>query len=455
MSGTMTAWCSWCFQKTNHSVEERSYLSRTVYRCSGCSRRTLGCRWCKNMAKGVHDSDGADKSTWNDELCAEHDGTIASFDRLSLRLSDLEDYEQVFKREVKNLRASAKTAGGVVVGAALAVPAALLSAPAIASTLGAAGFLGAASTGTAISSLSGAALTSASLAALGGSVATGTAVVGAAGAALGAWQGGLTSNAYMGEVKDFKISKINEGSGPSIVFIDGFLTKDSDTISAWRKGARGQFSQNPWYHLQWESGALRELGALAGSAAGAEVRRRTVRAFARRASKAAPIPLAWLSHLAGVARNPWHKAFIRAAMTGAVLADMLARTENPDGFILVGHSLGARVAACTLQALGTRQEPPVVRQAVLLGGATSNGDAELWESAANAVSGQICNAYSSADDVLRFLYRGANAFLSCPIGLQPISYEDHRIRNIDVSAIVGGHMEYKPNLPAILERLMD
>lgn len=46
--------------------------------------------------------------------------------------------------------------------------AALVAAPAIATTAGAAGLLGAASTGTVISTLSGAALTNASLAALGG-----------------------------------------------------------------------------------------------------------------------------------------------------------------------------------------------------------------------------------------------------------------------------------------------
>ena len=64
----------------------------------------------------------------------------------------------------------------------------------IAATLGSAGLLGAASTGTAISGLGGAALTNASLAALGGGavaaggggMAVGSAAVGAAGAALGA-----------------------------------------------------------------------------------------------------------------------------------------------------------------------------------------------------------------------------------------------------------------------------
>lgn len=72
--------------------------------------------------------------------------------------------------------------------------AALACAGPIAATLGSAGFLGTASTGASISSLTGAALTNASLAALGGGalsvggggMAAGTVVVGVSGAATGA-----------------------------------------------------------------------------------------------------------------------------------------------------------------------------------------------------------------------------------------------------------------------------
>lgn len=56
----------------------------------------------------------------------------------------------------------------VVLGVAAAGTVGFFAAPFVAASLGAAGILGAASTGTAISGLSGAALTNASLAALGG-----------------------------------------------------------------------------------------------------------------------------------------------------------------------------------------------------------------------------------------------------------------------------------------------
>jgi len=63
---------------------------------------------------------------------------------------------------------------------------ALYAAPFIAATLGAAGLLGAASTGTTIATLHGCALTSASLYAVGGgSMATGTVVITGGGATLG------------------------------------------------------------------------------------------------------------------------------------------------------------------------------------------------------------------------------------------------------------------------------
>lgn len=86
-----------------------------------------------------------------------------------------------------------KTAIVVAVTAATG-GAALVAAGPIAATLGGAGLLGAASTGTAITTLSGAALTNASLAALGGGamvaggtgIAGGTAVVTASGAIAGA-----------------------------------------------------------------------------------------------------------------------------------------------------------------------------------------------------------------------------------------------------------------------------
>ncbi|CAD0260296.1 conserved membrane hypothetical protein [Pseudomonas veronii] len=83
---------------------------------------------------------------------------------------------------------------GVVAATVATGGIAFVAAPAIATAVGGAGLLGAASTGTAISTLSGAALTNASLAALGGGavaaggggIAAGTAVVAGTGALTGA-----------------------------------------------------------------------------------------------------------------------------------------------------------------------------------------------------------------------------------------------------------------------------
>lgn len=91
-----------------------------------------------------------------------------------------------------------KVAGAVGVGALT-----VTFAPAIAGAIGATGILGAASTGTAISSLSGGALANASLAAFGGGtvsaggggIAAGTAALGSLGSKAGSLAGDLVAKA--------------------------------------------------------------------------------------------------------------------------------------------------------------------------------------------------------------------------------------------------------------------
>lgn len=77
----------------------------------------------------------------------------------------------------------------VLGGAVAAGTAAALAAPVVLPMLGSAGLLGAAGTGTAISTLSGAALTSASCASITGTIAGTTAAIGAGGGVLGALAG--------------------------------------------------------------------------------------------------------------------------------------------------------------------------------------------------------------------------------------------------------------------------
>ena len=51
---------------------------------------------------------------WGGEFCAEHDGSIPDFERLSVRFGDLEDYGTFFKRKRWNLKTGARIAGGTI-----------------------------------------------------------------------------------------------------------------------------------------------------------------------------------------------------------------------------------------------------------------------------------------------------------------------------------------------------
>ena len=93
-------YCSWCFKKTLHQLQETNVLRRNVYRCESCGGRTLICRApsCQEMARGTE--------KWDNEFCAAHGGKIRGFRRLSMKLEKIEDYERLFKREVVNLKRS-------------------------------------------------------------------------------------------------------------------------------------------------------------------------------------------------------------------------------------------------------------------------------------------------------------------------------------------------------------
>jgi len=391
---------------------------------------------------------------WNDELCAEHDDTIASFKNLSTQIDDIENYEIVFKREQLNLSKVGKVAGFTIGGVVVFAPLSILAAPTIASTLGGLGVLGTASTGTIISTLGGAALTSASLAAVGGgTVIAGVTFITAAGAALGAIQGGRISNYYFGELKNtFSILKQNEGSGPAIIYINGFLTEKDEDTRDWRSGIRGGCKDYPWYHLKWDSKNLSELGkmiAVDGEAARQFAKKLAKKMAKKAGSKLNPLTLGFL--LSDLISNPWHTAMVRAAMTGILLADLMARTKNQE-FILMGHSLGARVIYYALATLATK-ETPIVRDAILLGGAVGSRDTKGWENAARAVKGCIYNCFSKKDLVLKYIYQGANFKISQPIGYQPIVSSSNKIVDVNCTSLVNAHTNWKGQLQNILEKI--
>ena len=464
----MFGYCSWCFQRRQHFVVEKNMLlRRNVYKCTDCGNHTLICRTpgCKHFAQGhPADSDKTKcgsmidklKRDWHAEYCVEHDGTIASFERLDMQLESLKDFYRLFDDRKTNMVKVTASAGMIVGGIAVFGLTAGMGGPAIAAAAGKTGLLGAASTGTAISSLSGAALSSASLAAIGGgTMAAGMLFVTAAGSALGSVMGGVLSNRYFGEIKDFDILQYNEGDGPEVLFVNGFLSQDNDDLEDWRAGARQTFKQNPWHLVTWESKTKADLGKLIYRKGAEQVFAELGKRLAAKATKNAGKklnPLSWATFLADLAGNDWHTAMAKAGKTGILLADLIARTPNKK-FILVGHSLGARVIYYALEALSTRTKKPQVIDAILLGGAVGSDDELGWEHAAKAVSGKIYNCLSLRDDILNYAYRGASGLFSNPIGISAISKRSRKIENWDCTDFIGGHMEWKQKLGDVLEAI--
>lgn len=397
---------------------------------------------------------------WNDEFCSEHDGTIASFENLGLQLDELTDYRRLFEGQAWDWAGIAKIAAGIVGGATVIAPAAFLAAPGVATALGSWGLLGASGTGTAISTLSGAALTKASLAAIGGGtiasggagIAGGTILLSAVGGALGGIRGGVIANGYFGLVKGFKIQELSPGN-EEVIFVNGFLQQDEKVFQDWTDGLGPILPGRRAYGVTWESKTLLDLGStLVGASKGSVMDFMSMVARQAKAKKGPKLgSLGWLDIIMGLLDNPWHTAMAKAGMTGILLAEIISRTLDKE-YTLMGHSLGARVLFYTLTNLASKQDCSV-SDVYLLGGAVDRLHKEDWRKAADAVSGKIYNCYSKNDSVLAYLYQGANALLSDPIGYGPITLEHPKIVNVDCTDIVGGHMEYKSNLSRILERI--
>lgn len=470
MKNEWKTYCSWCYQDATQFINERNVLSRNIYMCGKCQGLTVECRACKNMARATLRPEELAKmdaslqrifSSWNDEFCAEHDGTISSFRNLSITLKEISDYDQLFNGDSINFVKAGKiasiTATGIIaVGAFFASSG---TAAPIAASLGKLGLLGAASTGTAISTLSGAALTSASLAAIGGSVATGITVITAAGAALGGIKGAVIANRYHSDDPSFAIRKLSQASAVkrNTVIINGFLCQDDITFSEWTEVERSTNPSQNLYGVNWSSSSRSELTSIFGKGSASTAAKRLIDEIKKGGRNAASTkglgPVTLVEVLSSLMSNPWHVSMVRAAQAGVQLAEAIARTDGQE-FRLVGHSLGCRVIYYTLQALATKtNNRKFISDVILMGGAIGKDDEDGWSRAASAISGKIFNCFSKRDSILTVLYQTANAGLSTPIGIGPIDCTSKAIINIECTSEIDGHSDWSKKYGTVLQKV--
>ena len=252
---------------------------------------------------------------------------------------------------VRNAARITKVAGGMIGTAAVVAPMAFLAAPVIGAALGSSALGG---------GLTGAAATSHGLAMLGGGsvasgglgMAGGTVVVTATGTALGGALGATTVAAYAGSDKSFRIELVDRARHAG-VFAQASSPK-AGRLGVLATLIEARFPEAPVYQVHWGAKELKDLGLLVSSRATKVAVRKVLVKQAKRGSKAfGSLPgLGAVFMAADIASNPWTVAKTRAGMTGAVLADLIARTDQGP-FVLLGHSLGARVMVSAAQALGT------------------------------------------------------------------------------------------------------
>ena len=431
-------WCSSCFAKAMHQKVERPVGQLPAYLCGKCGSPTLPCAdlRCDNMAIRER---GAIRVP---RFCAEHRHEIPGFEKAIGKMGALEDYEEFLKYDQPNLSRNAKIAGSGLAGLAVLGSAGLLAAPAIG---GAVGTLIGGYSGAAASSYGLALLGGGSLAAGGLGMAGGTIVVATVGAALGGAVGASVTNTYVREDKSFGIEMLQDGEGVPVVTCNGFLSEGASGWGEWKGLVAKRYPDSPVYKLHWGAKELKDLGILAGygtvKLAGSAALKNAAIAATKAGSRGlGPLGLALFA--ADLAKNPWHVAKNRADKTGVILADLLART-NANSYVLVGHSLGARVMVIAAQSLGTKKDGPRIEAAHLTGAAI--GAKSDWRTLTASVDDAIYNYYSNNDKILKYLYgtamggqkaAGLIGFTPCP----------PKLKNIDVSARVESHSDYYTKL---------
>ena len=433
-------WCSWCNTKTNHLEEKKGLIERNAYRCSQCGFRTLHCRIpnCSNFAKGT--------PRWDHDWCSEHNGNIASFERLEQRIPAIENWREVLKREKRNVKQIGKVGGGIIVLGVATGGLAYFTAPGIGGALGWAKSLksGKPLYGIAASNKGLAWLGGGTLAAGGHGVAGGTSLITLGGTALGGRGGGVLLNKYASDVKDFDIHCKRSGQGTRVITINGFLTQKTKNFNKWRPVLNRYWGSNTWYDVSWESQTLYKLGSLGRAIGPSPALASSLRKAAEWASKQAAsrmTPFGFLDILLAGAGNPWWVALHKAEKTGRMIADLIQRADGRARYTLMGHSLGARVIYYALDALAESGTKPRINDVHLLGGAVES-NAAAWERVLPAIRGSIWNYCSDNDDTLRYLYKIGTLMQSSPIGLSPIESTSDRIQDVDVTQLVKSHRDY-------------
>ena len=403
-----------------------------TYLCDACGSPSTPCAGprCSNMAnRGT-------QAVTTPRYCGEHRHDIPGFDKTGARLATLDEAEAWLKFDKRNLSRGTKIAVGGVAALGVVMPLAFAAAPVIGGVVGVqTGLTGAAATSHGLALLGGGSLATGGL-----GMAGGTMVVGAVGSSLGGALGASVVSAYARDDPSFGISRLRSGPGRPVVLASGFLSEADDGWGSWGRLVDQLYPDSTVYRLTWGAKELRHLRGFVAGAAGKRAIHRSIVPMAKRAAKKTTgIPGLGPVLIAGdLLKNPWHVAKTRADMSGAALADLLTRCDE-SGFVLMGHSLGARVMVRAAQAMGTQATEPKIHTIHTLGAAVSTTND--WRTLHNAVSDTVWNYRSTNDPVLKYLYLVAQGGRTA-VGRNGFGSAFANVRDRNVSRRVTSHSGY-------------
>uniref|UniRef100_A0A8C8S9F7 Transmembrane and coiled-coil domains 4 n=1 Tax=Pelusios castaneus TaxID=367368 RepID=A0A8C8S9F7_9SAUR len=292
---------------------------------------------------------------------------------------------------------------------------------------------------------------SAGAAALGSTA--GIAVMASLFGAAGAGLTGYKMKKRVGAIEEFEFLPLTEGKQLHItIAITGWLCtgKYGSFTAPWNS----MLQSSEQYCLAWESKYLMELGNTLDSLLNGLVNIMAQEALKYTVLSGIVTALTWPASLltvASVIDNPWGVCLNRSAEVGKHLAQiLLSRQQGKRPVTLIGFSLGARVIYFCLKEMAQEKDCEGIIEDVVLLGAPVEGETKNWKALTKVVSGRIINGYCRGDWLLSFVYRTSSAQLNVA-GLQPVSLDDRRMVNVDLSSIVNGHLDYMKQMDTILK----
>lgn len=371
------------------------------------------CRFEKRVLDALEMQESAAKETWDE---SDH----------------LETRRKMGLKKKYMVMGLATVGGGLVIGLSAG-----LLAPVIGAGL-AAGFTTIGVTGTAgfLGGVGGAALVTSTFTAAGGTIAV------------------RAANRRTGHVKTFEYRPLHNNKRLNLIL----------TVAGWMNGkvddVRLPFStvdpiMGDIYSLLWEPEMLQSTGDTINILA-TEALTQTVQQVlgstllvALMASIQLPIVLTKLAYLID---NPWTVSLDRANAAGLILADSLIDKHlGQRPITLVGFSLGARLIFSCLKELAARGAYGII-QNVYLFGSPIVAKKDDYMRARSVISGRFVNGYASNDWILGYLFRATSGGIMRVAGLAQVE-DIPGLENIDVTAIVNGHMAYRAAMPRLMREV--